>query len=85
MKLQNHHIHYEEPKQDCYDDDECPTCGHIRRKDWTVTLPWAFHRPMIIIQRWKATEERYALIINWKHAIDEEAQRIRRELDQAEE
>ena len=85
MKLQDHHIHYEEPNSRAYDDDECLNCGHIRRGEWIVTLPWFMHQPLIILQRWKATEERYALIINWIHAIFEEAQRLRRELDQAEE
>ena len=66
---QTHHIIYEEPDQDCYDDDECPTCGHVRRKEWTVTLPAWMHKPLKILQRWKPTEERYALAINWVHSI----------------
>jgi hypothetical protein len=84
-RLQTHHIEYEEPKQECLDDDECLTCGHIRRQEWTVTLPWFMHKPMNIIQRWKPTHERYALLINWVHAIMHEANRMRRQLDQMEE
>ena len=84
MRLNKHHITYDEPEQDCYDDDECPTCGHVRAREWALTLPWFMHRPMNIVQRWKPTEERYAHIIAWLHAIQHEANRIRRELDQAE-
>ena len=85
MRMNTHHIIYEEPEQDCYDDDECPTCGHIRQQEWSLALPWFMHKPMNIIQRWKATHERYALLINWLTAIEHEALRIRRELDQSEE
>ena len=84
LKLQNHHIIYDEPEQDCYDDDECPTCGHVRQKEWTVALPWSFHRPMIVLQRWKPTHERYALVINWVHAILYECNKMRMKLDQME-
>ena len=85
MKLSDHHIIYDWPGEENFDDDVCPHCNQLRQREWMVALPWSFHKPMIIIQRWKPTHERYALLTNWVHAILYEWNNMRRRLDQMEE
>jgi len=66
LKLQTHHIQY----------DTHPL------GEWTVDLPWFLHRPMNIMTKWKATPDRYRILINFTHAVMHEVNRMRRELDQ---
>jgi hypothetical protein len=74
MKLQTHHIIYGKGEEDDAD--------YVQ--EWTVDLPWFLHRPMNVMTRWKPTHERYAILVNYWHAISFEINRMRRELDQAE-
>jgi len=84
MKYNTHHILYREADGPTpYDDNECLSCGHIRQEDWTVDIPAILHQHINIIQRWKTTPERYALLTAYMHAICHEWNRMRRELDQA--
>ena len=49
--------------------------------EWTVEIPAYQHRTISIIQRTKATEERYALLTNFMHSLAHEWNRMREELD----
>ncbi len=87
MKYNKHHIIYEEKKPDpknptAFYDWECLCCGHYLEDEWTVEIPAFLHRHLYIIQKWKATPERYAALTSFVHAITHEWNRMRRELDQ---
>ena len=73
MRLQTHHIIYQQGKDEDAEDWV---------QEWTVELPWFLHRPMNIMQRWKPTNERYAILVNFLHSVTFEINRMRKELDQ---
>jgi len=50
-------------------------------KDWTVEITGQMHRLITVIQNTNASEEQYARITNFVHALTHEWTRIRRELD----
>lgn len=55
---------------------------HIKYEpEWTVDLPGYLHRALSIVQRTQPTEERYALLVNFLHAITFEFNRYREFLD----
>ncbi len=70
MKYNKHHIIYEKLEP-------------IMEEEWTVEIPAFLHRHLYIIQKWKATPERYAALTSFVHSITHEWNRMRRELDQA--
>ena len=49
--------------------------------EWTVELNGHFHRAITTLQRMKSTPDNYAKATNLMHAVCQEWQRIRRELD----
>lgn len=90
MKYNTHHIIYAEkepdpPEDDCIDDGECQCCGHILEDEWTVDIPAFLHQHLNIIQRWKPSHERYALLTSFLHSVSFEWNKMRCELDRADE
>lgn len=87
MKFNRHHIIYAEKETvgADFDDRECECCGHILEDDWTVDIPAFLHQHLNIIQRWKPSFERYALLTAFVHAVSFEWNKMRCELDRAEE
>ena len=49
--------------------------------EWTVLLTNQMHRCISRIQNTRATEEQYAKLVNFLHAVMFEANRMRAELD----
>jgi hypothetical protein len=49
--------------------------------DWVVEINGIQHRTLMAIQSMKATEENYAKLTNFMHAVAWEWNRIRQELD----
>ena len=52
--------------------------------DWTVDIGAYMHKCITVIQRSGTTEERYAILTGFMHALAYEWNRMRRELDQSE-
>ena len=49
--------------------------------EWVVEVSWQFHAYISRVQRTRATEESYALLVNELHALSAEVNRQRQELD----
>lgn len=49
--------------------------------EWVVELTGQQHRLITVIQNTKASEEQYARLVNFLHALTFEINRIRQELD----
>lgn len=56
---------------------------HIVYEDpaWIVEVNWSQHKVITFLQRTKGTQEKYAALTNFVHAILYEWNRMRRELD----
>lgn len=52
--------------------------------EWVVDLTMQMHRCISRIQQTRATEEQYARVVNFQHALTYEANRMRQELDTGE-